>query len=165
MNYKDLIAKITTDKGIKDLCKNVAKGTDLANDLYQHVILILLELEETKIIELETKGYLKFYIVKTVVNQWRTPGNSFAKQYRHLPENINRDRKAFKDFIEENKPHWKADIEKFKDEFKKLYWYDKKLCELYAELGSSREVEKRTGISYRSVCNTVAKVKRKINLN
>lgn len=43
-----------------------------------------------------------------------------------------------------------------------LYWYDKKILELYIELGTYRAVAKETGIPYSSVFKTVQKVVKEV---
>jgi len=43
-----------------------------------------------------------------------------------------------------------------------LHWYDRELFLLYRQEGSFRNVEKRVGINYQSVYNTVKKVKKHI---
>ncbi len=42
-------------------------------------------------------------------------------------------------------------------------WYDRELFKTYVEEGSLRNVEKRIGIKYGSVWNTVDKVRKQVN--
>ena len=62
---KEIIDKVANDKHYLNYCKRLCRGRDVYNDLYQYVMLYLLEMDEDKLINI-SKGNLKGYIERII---------------------------------------------------------------------------------------------------
>ena len=151
---------------IKDTCSIAGH---LSDDLFQHIWVKILELDHVKLEQIYSKGYLQFYIYRMIVNEARNPNNPFlvalkkdsvmAYNYGYI-ERINGYEYDIESDIE-----FETKLQKVKENLDKLFWYDKKIFELYIEFGSLRKVSAKTGIKYGAIHQTVTKVKKQLNEN
>jgi hypothetical protein len=149
MNYLDVIIKTSQDKELKQICRKI--GGNLAEDLFQELMLILLEYDKEKLLSIYNKGYYKWFLVKTLTNQFNSNSSPFAKKYR--PKEI--------DFILTSDYDHNIDIliDKIDKQLNKLHWYDRELFKAYVESGSYRKLSKQTDIPFNSISRTVNYVK------
>lgn len=77
------IRDIFTDKKYIALCRKLAKGTDLADDLLQHCAIRIHEkgICEDKRAEFTLYAYFK----RTATNEWKHPSSKFNQLYRRNP--------------------------------------------------------------------------------
>ena len=68
---------------IKKACLTITGGDPLWRDLEQECVLILLEKDPAKILQIQGQGYFKFYVVRLLLNLYRGKNNQFAQKYRH----------------------------------------------------------------------------------
>ncbi len=80
MTHLQLITKTSQDKELRHICKKI--GGHLSDDLFQELMIILLEYNETKLIDIYNKGYYKWFLVKTLTNQF----NSNSERQKRLSE-------------------------------------------------------------------------------
>ncbi len=157
------------------------KPIGLQDDLKAEVALILCEIKEDKIIDMFTRGYLKFYTVRIILNQIQSNTSPFYKKYRG---DYNIDVNDFLKYgIWDNLEHSDTDnnrlinvtglIESEADsydtrkdqaieEIETLYWYDREILKLYGKLGTYRAIEEETGIPFESIYKTVQKACKEI---
>ena len=149
MTYLDVIIKTSQDKELKQICRKI--GGNLAEDLFQELMLILLEYDKEKLLSIYNKGYYKWFLVKTLTNQFNSNSSPFAKKYR--PKEI--------DFILTSEYDHNIDIliDKIDKQLNKLHWYDRELFKAYVESGSYRKLSKQTDIPFNSISRTVNYVK------
>ena len=149
MNFYDVITKTSQDKELKQICRKI--GGNLAEDLFQELMLILLEYDKEKLLSICNKGYYKWFLVKTLTNQFNSNSSPFAKKYR--PKEI--------DFILTSDYDHNIDIliDKIDKQLNKLHWYDRELFKAYVESGSYRKLSKQTDIPFNSISRTVNYVK------
>ena len=149
MNFYDVITKTSQDKELKQICRKI--GGNLAEDLFQELMLILLEYDKEKLLSIYNKGYYKWFLVKTLTNQFNSNSSPFAKKYR--PKEI--------DFILTCEYDHNIDIliDKIDKQLNKLHWYDRELFKAYVESGSYRKLSKQTDIPFNSISRTVNYVK------
>ena len=149
MTYLDVITKTSQDKELKQICKKI--GGNLADDLFQELMLILLEYNPEKLVSIYNKGYYKWFLVKTLTNQFNSNSSPFAKKYR--PKEI--------DFIISEDYNHEIDltIDKINKQLEKLHWYDRELFKAYIDSGSYRKLSKQTNIPFNSISRTVNHVK------
>lgn len=158
MNRDSIIQHLTKVSYIKDTCKIAGC---LSDDLFQHIWVKILELEPTKIESIYSKGYLQFYIYRMIVNEARNKNNPFLKHHRHIDVEI-----IFIDeYDKESDSEFETTLESIKSNLDSLFWYDKKIFELYVEFGSLRKVANQTGIKYGAIHQTVTKVKKQLHEN
>ena len=155
MNWHEIINQTAKDKEIKSICKKI--GGNLSDDLYQELMVIILEYPKEKLVEIYNKGYFKFFIVRTLTNQFNSNSSPFNKLYR-LKE------------IEEL-PTFEYDknidvlYHKVNNILDKLHWYDRELFKAYIEAGSYRKLSKITDIPFNSISRTINHVKSIIRNN
>ena len=96
-----------------------------------------------------------------IVNEARNKNNPFLKSHQHIDLEF-----TFTDeYDQEQDNEFETNLKKVKSNLDKLFWYDKKIFELYVEFGSLRKVSAQTGIKYGAIHQTVRKVKKQLNEN
>lgn len=152
-----IIQGVYNDKQYLSYCKRVCKQGDLYNDLFQYVVLYLLEMPELKLIELHESGNLRSYIARIIYINANSERSEFRKQYRSeldIDGLVLMQVEDYADFeIELKLNHVKSELTKEINECteKGVYPASVKLLEMYAETGSFQEVANRTNIHYRTV--------------
>ena len=180
LNRDSIIQHLTKVSYIKDTCRIAGH---LSDDLFQHIWVRLLEFDHVRLEQIYSKGYLQFYIYRMIVNEARNKNNPFLKNLDYSNRNIltieeiniNDKSKNYtlnkiikniyteEDAIDEIE--FETKLKLVKSNLDKLFWYDKKIFELYVEFGSLRKVSAQTGIKYGAIHQTVRKVKKQLNEN
>jgi hypothetical protein len=83
VNAESIVLDLYRSGEIRKACLTITGGNPLWKDLEQEVVLILLEKDPDKITKMQVQGYLRFYIVRLIMNLYRGNNNQFAKKYRH----------------------------------------------------------------------------------
>jgi len=151
---KDLaILDLLSDSSLTALAKRIAGQN--ADDLIQEVALVLLEMEEEKWLEINEGGYLRWYVIRTMINMATSNRSTFARKYQlNSSEGI-----EFDDIPDTN------DYNSAREEtlvilegiLKTYHWYEQDMLKSYFKEGSYRKVAAATGIPFKSVGNTVKK--------
>lgn len=125
---------------------------ELQDDLKAEVFLILCEMPEEKIIDLYTKKYLRFYIVKIMLNLIMSTDKKFYLKFRNYDELSNYE-KADNEYVE-------TDI-KVSIHLDDLHWYKAEILRLYTfEFNkNAKQLSKYTGIPYISIIRTLNQIK------
>ena len=145
MNAKQIIEELYRSDDLRE-CLSRIQPPDIRDDVKQHVFTELLLKPETDILDLYERGKFTAYVAKMLVNMVRWERSSFRKlQGRET---------ALESDIADEQP-----IEIIVVPLQKLYWYDAKMLELYAEHGSYRKVEAITGIEFSGICKTIKKAR------
>ena len=153
-------------KQLQQAARNVAQGNHLWPDLLQHCITDFLEKPAAQQIMLD--GYARFFIVRMMMNQWRSVTSPFYKIYRsetHLSvEESNLSEWYHEDAIE---PDWdhervKTILQHMSDDKTKAGWYHAKLVELYAETPNFKRLAEETKISRTSISKSVDRARKEI---
>lgn len=84
MDKAQIISDLTKDTSLKRLCNKLAWKQGIANDLYQHLFVVLLEYDEAKILRAYNEGYIVRLAGGIVINSMCSTSSPFAKQYQHL---------------------------------------------------------------------------------
>ena len=134
------------DEELRELAQKICSVPD---DLIQEVALVIIEMPQEKWLQINEGGYLRFYVVRTMLNMATSPRSSFSKLYDlHNYEKIDYDRE---DYDEEKE----ADLQLLETLMEELHWYDKKILEMWLEEGSYRKVAARVDIPFKSIGNSV----------
>jgi len=151
---KDLaILDLLSDSSLTALAKRIAGQN--ADDLIQEVALVLLEMEEEKWLEINEGGYLRWYVIRTMINMATSNRSTFARKYQlNSTEGI-----EFDDIPDSNDYNFIREetliiLEELLEDY---HWYDRDMLTLYFKEGSYRKVAAATGIPFKSVGNTVKK--------
>jgi DNA-directed RNA polymerase specialized sigma24 family protein len=153
--YQDIIDELVKVKYIRDTC-NIAGP--LADDLFQHIWVRILEFPRDKIESINKKGYLQFYICRMIINEARNKNNPFLKTIKFKTDPIKEI--EIEEYDLESDIDFETKTTHIKEKLNEIFWYDKKIFELYLEFGSLRKVAAQTGIKYGAIYQTVNKVKR-----
>ncbi len=167
--YKELITKIAENKEYLALCRKITGGNQLYKDLFQEALIVLLEYDKQKIINLYRQGQIKYFLTKIFINLYKKEHGLFYKQYPRNEFPINGTR-----IIEDEECY---DLERDKEIEKKCalinqelkiendddpLWYDKKIFLEYLEKGSIKKLAEDTKIKYQSINTTIRKVRDRI---
>jgi hypothetical protein len=146
----------------KDISQAISKmqPVELQDDLKQEIFLVLCEMNDERLCGMWTSGYLKYFVVRTMLNMAKSDRSTFFNMFR----------KSFSEYCDN---YEKADEisgvdeemdGKLKKSMGELHWYEKNLFEHYAENGRNiLKLSRDTKIPYRSLFKTVTKVKKKLS--
>ena len=87
MTKSEIIGALAASRKVEDICRNIAHTKSMSADLLdlaQCVYLILLEYDETKVRDMYQAGTLNFFLVRIVINQYRSRTSPFHKQFREF---------------------------------------------------------------------------------
>lgn len=146
------ILDLLADGSLESLSKKIAG--QYADDLIQEVAVLILEMEDEKWTEINEGGYLRWYVVRTMMNMATSARSSFSRLHGVHQKNT-----KYKDGPDEEVyDHEKeADILKLETILETYHWYERDMLHLYLKEGSYRKVAKVTGIPFKSIGNTVKK--------
>lgn len=156
----EILNAVAKDKEYRKICNSIAKGTGLADDLYQEMFIILCEMEEEKLKALYHEGYLRPFIYRAMFYQFNSPHKQFYKNHRQqfeaIPEGV----------THQPELEYDHDIDKalqaIETALAAIGWYEETLMKEYIKAGSYRKLEAKTSIPYKSICNTINDTKKKI---
>lgn len=127
---------------------------DLQDDLRQEVFLVLCEMDESKLFEMYDGGYLKYFIVRTILNMAKSDRSNFYKKFRQVYQEIPLAYEVKKEDYDE------ALLNKLEKGLEVLHWYEAELLKLYANNGKNLlAISRETKIPYRSLIKTIRKAK------
>jgi hypothetical protein len=172
MEYATLIEKIISDKYYLSFCKKVCGKNDIYQDLYQHVILTVLELPKEKLLEIN-KGNLKGYITRIIyisANSKTSP--FFLQNYDHAAssEAVMRDIPEEEPLTDDFEIRQKVYNSTLKTE-ERIYQqngefaFQVNLFKIWIKEGSYLKTAKKTKIPYPTVRYNVSNFIKKINEN
>ena len=150
-------------ESLQQAARNVSKGHQLWPDLLNHCIADFLE--KPKVEEIVKDGYAQFYIVRIMMNQWRSVTSPFFKQYRDAPSTSVEDTQLAEWYQEDAiDPEWdfekvKAILEHMEEDKEDAGWYHKKLIELYAQTPNYKRLAEMTGISRTSISKSIQRAR------
>jgi len=124
---------------------------ELQEDLRQEVFLVLCEMEEDRLLQMFNDGYLKYFIVRTILNMAKSDRSNFAKKFRRIYEPV--------EDLGSTEPYDESLSQKLNASMEILHWYEKEIFKIYSETGNLLQVSRDTNIPYRSLLKTIKKVK------
>lgn len=155
MGKNEIIEELFKSREFNE-CINKMEPEHLRDDLRSEVVLILLETDERKLMDIHASGGLKFYTVRIILNLIQSKTSGFYKQYRQQLSELN-DRFAY-EFTDLEEREQREEVEdKVLGEVENLYWYNKELVQLYLQHGNYRAIEKLTKIPFVSAYKTIQK--------
>jgi DNA-directed RNA polymerase specialized sigma24 family protein len=127
---------------------------DLRDDLRQEIFLVLAEMDEALLIQRFNEGWLRYYIVRTMLNMIKSDRSTFYNRFRRGFEELG-------DIGERLQDEGQEEAEKsIEGHLSALHWYERKLIEIYSENGRNvAKISRETGIPYRSLFKTIKKTK------
>jgi DNA-directed RNA polymerase specialized sigma24 family protein len=153
-------------KQLQQAARNISQNHELWTDLLQHCLVDFLEKPESQ--SIIDNGYAKFYIVRMMMNQWRSVTSPFYRIYR------SNDHKSIDEldltewyYESPDEPQWDIDrvktiLEYMSEDRTKAGWYHAKLVELYAETPNFSQLATVTKISRTSISKSVDRARKEI---
>lgn len=151
MDRSKIIAELWENKEVNDAFSKM-QPIELQYDLKAEVFLVICEMDEEKLIGMYERKEIKFYIVRCMLNMIKSDRSTFWKQYRNHTEFVEHD----------TTEHIQNNIEdKMLKEFEQLYWYNKKIFELYTyEFNcNAKALSRETGINYMAIIRSLKQTK------
>lgn len=150
VDSRKILEDIYRSKDLKD-CISKIRPIDIQQDVLQCTFTELLLKDEKLILDLYARNKLMAYIVKTIYNMVRWERGSFrSSQSKEVFV------ESLPDVVDEQK------IEIIVVPLQKIHWYEAKILELYAELGTYRKVSEVTGIPHISIFHTIQNARKNI---
>jgi hypothetical protein len=111
-------------------------------------------MDEALLIQRFNEGWLRYYIVRTMLNMIKSDRSTFYNRFRRGFEELG-------DIGERLKDEGQEEAEKsLEGHLSGLHWYERKLIEIYSENGRNvAKISRETGIPYRSLFKTIKKTK------
>ena len=150
MNRDTIISELYLSKDINDAIGKM-QPYELQDDLKQEVFLVLCEMEEDRLFQMFNDGYLKYFIVRTILNMAKSDRSNFSRTFRRTYEEV-------KDHYH-NEEYDESLSNKLARSMEVLHWYEKEIFRVYSETGNLLQVSRDTKIPYRSLLKTIKKVK------
>ena len=152
-------------KTLYQAAKNITKGHQLTDDLYQHCIEVLLvDKDEEKIQLLIDKNQLHYYFTAILIRNYHSSTSRFHYIYRKGSDIIS-DKDVYGVEIPEDEFDGlkEAKIEFIEKQIENMDWYDKQLVKLYFyDNMSYRKIAELTKIPKTSIYNGITSIKNKI---
>ena len=151
---------------IRKACITITGGDPLWRDLEQECVLILLEKDPDKILQIHGQGYFKFYVVRLLLNLYRGKNNQFAQKYRHhdtteeIDPNADMTHEEYSSLVDDMWAIAETEMDSWAKEG--AFPYDKELLKLHMATGNMKKLSRETGIPYRSVIYSIEQAKAKI---
>jgi RNA polymerase sigma factor (sigma-70 family) len=158
----EIIDEAANNKELKAITRKIAGDANLADDLFQELMLILLEYNEFKLAEIYAKNYFKWFLVKTLTNQFNSKTSKFYYNYKKNNLEPENNKEIPEPEVEEGLVLAELEyaltaIDVTTAESKDQH-YERSLLKLYFEVGSFRKLSAQTGIPYKTIQYTVKRI-------
>jgi DNA-directed RNA polymerase specialized sigma24 family protein len=163
MNLQQVTEILYKEPLYRQICRKIARSKDLADDLFQHIVLNVLEGKCKGIEEAATQGNLRWYFVRVCTNQYRSENTSTfsreMKHFEHVVEYLPIKDEEEECYDEEVDQAFEIEYQTVKEIIAERGWYEQKLFELALESKSIRQLSKQTKIPARSIYESIKKTK------
>lgn len=151
-----LCRRLLEDESLKSLAQKL--GGEQWEDVLQEVALLICEYPDLQSLN-KSFGY---WCSRVIMNMTSRTGQIGKLRHKKVDiEQVDVNKAQAEEVAKEFEYDHDIDdqVKKVNDILNGLYWYDAELFRTYIEEGSLRNVEKKVGIKYGSVHNTVTKVR------
>lgn len=153
MHRENIITELYNSSDINEAIGKM-QPIELQDDLRQEVFLVLCEMDEEKLFGMYEQGYLKYFIVRTILNMAKSDRSNFYRKFRQVYQEIPITYELPKDEYDETL------VIKLEQGMEILHWYEAELLKLYSQNGKNLlAISRETKIPYRSLLKTIRKAK------
>ena len=85
MDKNQIISELYQCKDINGAIQKM-EPVELQEDLKQEMFMVLCEMDDERLIDLHSKGFLKFFLVRTMLNMIKSDRSGFYKNFRNFFE-------------------------------------------------------------------------------
>ncbi len=147
-NYKDL----------NDAALRISQNSPLADELLHFCLDDFLQRKDCK--EIITSGGARFFIIRIMMNQWKSTTSQFYFTYRKEDVEFTGE---FEDPVYEEDPSYMEKADKVREELAKLSWYDRMLFDTFInENHTVSSLARATRIPRTSVSLTINRIRKHI---
>ena len=158
MTRSEIIASMYRDPDVAAAI-NKMEPEGLRDDLRQEIFQVLCEQTDEKLQEMHRGGWLKYFIVRTMLNMIKSDRSTFFYKFRRTFTEVSEEMAQERETVE----NYERDQKRVKEGIAGLHWYEAKLIEIYATNGQNiAKISRDTGIPYRSLFKTIKRVKEKL---
>ncbi len=159
----EILIELWKDTDIRDC---LSKQPDyLQDEILSEAFLSMAEKTEKQLNQLRDDGYIKFYMIKIILNMANNKNGKFFRQFRNYVEFIGEHEQGL-DYPNENLESGEDTVIKKKVEagLAELHWYKGGLIELYVGdyNRNARKLSRDTGIPYSSLVRTLNATKQEL---
>lgn len=163
---RNALLKLIYESGIIQKVTARIASANYAEDLTQEIILIIAKKNPDDMERIFKNNQMPFYVTRIAKNIYDSNNSFFVKLYRHneIPEDLN----LLSNLSEE-------DYDNGPDEIYNLVYreldkwpthngfpYEKKMFLLFVEIKNKKEIERLTGIPYRTICAVISECQKKL---
>lgn len=152
MKRENIITELYNSSDINEAIGKM-QPIELQDDLRQEVFLVLCEMDDDKLFGMYEQGYLKYFIVRTILNMAKSDRSNFYRKFRQVYQEIPITYESQKEEYDETL------VTKLEQGMEVLHWYEKELLKLYSENKNLLAISRETKIPYRSLLKTIRKAK------
>lgn len=153
MNRQAIITELYNSADINNAIGKM-QPYELQEDLRQEVFMVLCEMEEARLFQMYSEGYLKYFIVRTILNMAKSDRSNFHKKFRQVYSEIPVTYEVTKEEYNEDV------ILRLEKGMEVLHWYERELLNIYANNGKNLlAISRETKIPYRSLLKTIRKAR------
>lgn len=153
MNRQAIITELYNSADINNAIGKM-QPFELQDDLRQEVFMVLCEMEEARLFQMYSEGYLKYFIVRTILNMAKSDRSNFHKKFRQVYSEIPVSYEVTKEEYNEDV------ILRLEKGMEVLHWYERELLNIYANNGKNLlAISRETKIPYRSLLKTIRKAR------
>jgi len=87
LHRENIISELYKSKDINEAISKM-QPIELQDDLRQEVFLLLCEMDEEKLVGMYEQGYLKYFIVRTILNMAKSDRSNFYRKFRQVYQEI-----------------------------------------------------------------------------
>ena len=164
----DIINIVINDKRYINYCKRVCNGRDEYKDLYQYIIMQVLEMDEKKLIRLYNEQALNMYLARVIYISINSKTSDFYRTFFDKIETteltelniLDESDNSFNEFLDEFDKELKIEAETQIN--KGIYPSQVKLYEIYEAEKSYQKVANETGLKYKTVRNNINALRDKL---
>lgn len=158
MTHSEIITSIANDKEIKKVAMIIAKGNDVGNDLFQEMLIILIDENQDKLAGIFKRHETKWYCTRIMNNMFKGKHTPFYK--KHLSVNSNTDMRVYM----EDREVWPEiiNIDRFNKILSEIDPHELALIKTTTEYKSFNKLAREIGIPQRSLWDWVDKIKKQI---
>jgi DNA-directed RNA polymerase specialized sigma24 family protein len=152
MLKEEIISQLYLSKEVNEAIQKM-EPAELRDDLKAEMFLALMELPDDRVIKMHEQGFIKFYLVRMMLNMIKSDRSSFYNKYRRQIIQPTE--------LEDREQDYNLDdvTESVKD----LHWYEQDLVFSYILNGcNATELSRQVGIPRRSIDYTLNLVRKKV---
>jgi hypothetical protein len=157
---QQIITDLYNSRELKDVISKM-QPEHLRDELLSEVMLVVCNLPEERLFQMNNDGYLKFYVIRTILNMIKSNDSTFHNKFRKVYEEVPNIVETPSDF-----EIMEAKFEKVEEFHDKLPFYENNLLKYYLKYNcKAKKLSNDTGIPVRSIYETISKIKRKAKMS